>query len=43
VTWNVLEEPIELSSRQIEELTTVHGDNNRPRQPLNGRSLSLSG
>ena len=38
VTWIVLKHPLTLSTAQLEKFThTMHHDNNRPTQPLNGR------
>lgn len=39
VKWTVMSEPIELSSAQLDRLTTATGKNNRPVQPRNGRPL----
>jgi carbonic anhydrase len=41
VRWFVLAEPIELSAEQIAEFSAIYDDNNRPTQPLRGRSLVL--
>jgi carbonic anhydrase len=38
--WFVLVEPIEMSKDQIAALETIMGENNRPIQDLNGRTLS---
>lgn len=38
VTWIVLKHPLTLSAAQLEKFShTMHHDNNRPTQPLNGR------
>lgn len=38
VTWIVLKHPLTLSAEQLAKFThTMHHDNNRPTQPLNGR------
>lgn len=38
VTWLVLKHPLTLSTAQLEKFThTMHHDNSRPTQPLNGR------
>lgn len=40
VTWIVLKHPITLSEAQLKKFTqTMHHDNNRPTQPLNGRVI----
>ena len=40
VRWIVLEQPVTASEEQIEKLhSTMHHDNNRPVQPLNGRVI----
>jgi carbonic anhydrase len=41
VRWFVLAEPIELSAEQIAEFAEIYDHNNRPTQPLRGRSLVL--
>ena len=41
VRWLVLTEPAELSAEQIAAFTALYDDNNRPTQPLHGRSLVL--
>lgn len=40
VRWLLLQAPVELSARQIEDLRSVHSGNNRPTQPLNNREIS---
>jgi carbonic anhydrase len=40
VQWFVREEPIALSSEQIASFTEIISGNNRPVQPLNGRTLA---
>jgi carbonic anhydrase len=40
VQWVVLNVPIELSAAQIQAFTVLIGDNSRPLQPLNGRSVA---
>jgi len=40
VTWIVLKHPLTLSAAQLEKFShTLHHDNNRPTQPLNGRVI----
>jgi carbonic anhydrase len=39
--WFVLAQPIELSAEQIAKFAALYDDNNRPTQPLRGRSLVL--
>lgn len=40
VTWMVLKHPLTLSTAQLEKFShTMHHDNNRPAQPLNGRMV----
>jgi carbonic anhydrase len=41
VAWFVLEQPIEASAEQIATFREVIHDNNRPTQPLNGRTIAL--
>jgi carbonic anhydrase len=41
VRWFVLAQPIELSAEQIARFAELYDDNNRPTQPLRGRSLVL--
>jgi carbonic anhydrase len=41
VRWFVLAQPIELSAEQIAKFAALYDDNNRPTQPLRGRSLVL--
>lgn len=40
VDWTVLEEPIELSEKQIQAFGAIFSDNHRPVQPLNGRTVT---
>jgi len=39
VHWVVLATPIELGQDQIDDLTAIHHDNDRPTQDLNGRTV----
>ena len=39
VRWIVMTTPIQLSAGQIETLSALIHDNNRPTQPLNGRPV----
>jgi carbonic anhydrase len=39
VTWLVLNEPVKMSAKQIERFAKIVEKNNRPVQPVNGRSL----
>ncbi|BDH61938.1 carbonic anhydrase [Lysinibacillus sp. PLM2] len=39
ITWILLEEPVEMSSQQIEVFAEIYPQNNRPVQELNGRSI----
>jgi carbonic anhydrase len=39
VHWIVLEEPIQMSSEQIESFTRIFHDNHRPLQKVNGREI----
>lgn len=39
VDWTVLEEPIELSEKQIQAFGAIFSDNHRPVQPLNVRTV----
>ncbi len=39
VIWNVLNTPINISKSQIEAFRSLYSKNNRPVQPLNGRSV----
>lgn len=39
VTWVVLEKPVALSASQLARVGAMSGDNARPVQPLNGRTL----
>lgn len=39
VRWVVLATPIELGQDQIDALTSIHHDNDRPTQPLDGRTI----
>jgi carbonic anhydrase len=41
VRWLVLTDPVELSAEQIAAFTALYDDNNRPTEPLHGRSLVL--
>ncbi len=41
VRWLVLAEPVELSADQIATFVEIYDHNNRPTQPLHGRSLVL--
>ena len=41
VRWFVLAEPVELSAEQIAAFAAIYDHNNRPTQPLHGRSLVL--
>jgi carbonic anhydrase len=43
VAWFVLQQPIEASRGQLDRFHEIMGDNNRPTQPLNGRSLTAAG
>ena len=43
VRWLLLQAPVELSARQIEDLRSVHSGNNRPTQPLNDRKITQTG
>jgi carbonic anhydrase len=40
VKWVVMTTPVELSGAQIKAFTTLVHDNNRPTQPLNGRTVA---
>jgi carbonic anhydrase len=43
VRWFVMKDALEASQQQVEEfLHTIHHENNRPVQPLNGRVINLS-
>jgi len=42
VAWIVLREPIRASAAEIAALRRVHDGNNRPTQPLNGRTVTAS-
>lgn len=42
VRWNLFLTPISLSSAQIAAFTAVYPHNNRPVQPMNGRTLAES-
>lgn len=42
VHWVVLATPVELGQDQIDALTAVHHDNDRPIQPLDGRTVQSS-
>ena len=39
VHWIVLEQPIEMSSAQIEAFKTIFHDNHRPLQNISGREV----
>ncbi len=39
VAWNVMVEPVTMSAEQIETLSNLIGESNRPVQPLNGRTV----
>ena len=39
VRWHVMAQPLTLSPQQLESLTAIYDDNNRPVQPLNDREL----
>ena len=39
VQWLLLARPVELSAGQLQKLRSLFGHNNRPLQPLNGRTL----
>ncbi|KGR89812.1 hypothetical protein CD30_15010 [Ureibacillus massiliensis 4400831 = CIP 108448 = CCUG 49529] len=41
ITWILLEEPVEMSSQQIEVFAEIYPQNNRPVQDLNGRSIYM--
>jgi len=43
VLWSVMTQPVEMSAEQIAAFTDIFDNNNRPIQPLNERSLSISG
>jgi carbonic anhydrase len=42
VEWVVLERPITLSREQIAAFTAIIGDDHRPVQPLNGRTVTAA-
>jgi carbonic anhydrase len=42
VAWFLMRQPIEASRRQIDEFRKVYYGNNRPTQPLNGRTITAS-
>ena len=42
VTWLLLNDPIEISKKQIDAFSKIIEANNRPVQPLNGRSLEAA-
>lgn len=42
VTWVVMKEIIEISAQQLEHISDILDDNNRPVQPLNGRVVKES-
>ena len=39
VRWFVLTQPITMSATQIAAFTAIYGNNNRPVQPLNARTV----
>lgn len=39
VRWHVMEETLTMSSQQLDALTSIYDENNRPIQPLNDREL----
>ncbi|PQJ26957.1 hypothetical protein BSZ35_18730 [Salinibacter sp. 10B] len=39
VRWHVMQQPLTLSAQQLEALTAIYDENNRPVQPLNDREL----
>jgi carbonic anhydrase len=39
VRWHVMQQPLTMSTEQLDALTSIHDDNNRPVQPLNDREL----
>ncbi len=43
VNWNVMVEPISMSREQLDALSGVLHNNNRPLQPLNGREVYFDG
>lgn len=42
VLWMVMKEPVQLSKEQVERFRAIIKGNNRPVQPLNGRTVSVS-
>ena len=42
VLWMVLKSPVELSPEQIKTFRAIIKGNNRPVQPLNGRTVTVS-
>lgn len=42
VAWFVLQQPVQASAEQIETFHAIINDNNRPTQPLNGRTVTAS-
>jgi carbonic anhydrase len=42
ISWMVMTTPVELSKEQIEKFRAIIDGNNRPVQPLNGRTISVS-
>lgn len=42
VRWIVMEEPISFSSEQLDAFEGIHGETNRPVQPLEGRTVRVS-
>jgi carbonic anhydrase len=42
VSWHVMETPVSISADQLETLTNMHDDNERPIQPLNDRTVEVA-
>ena len=42
VLWMVMKNPVQLSKEQVEKFRAIINGNNRPIQPLNGRTVSIS-
>ena len=42
VSWHVMETPVSISAEQLETLTNMHDDNERPIQPLNDRTVEVA-
>lgn len=42
VSWHVMATPVSISSEQLEALTTMHDNTNRPIQPLNDREIEVA-